>query len=71
MAQTLKINGTEKQFPDGEMPANISELLSRMDIDQATVVAEIDGTIIKRKNFSETDLTPGQTIELIRFVGGG
>ena len=71
MAQTLKINGNEKQFPDGEMPANISELLNRMNIDQATVVAEVDGTIIERKNFLGTTLTPGQTIELIRFVGGG
>jgi thiamine biosynthesis protein ThiS len=42
-----------------------------MDINQATVVAEIDGVIIERKNFTETEIGPDQSIELVRFVGGG
>ena len=42
-----------------------------MNIQAATVAAEIDGRIIERKNFADTNLQPGQSIELIRFVGGG
>jgi sulfur carrier protein len=67
---TLKINGETKQF-DGAMPATVSELLRHLGVDEATVVAEIDGAIIERKNFSATRLNDGQQIELIRFVGGG
>ena len=52
-------------------PATVSELLSHLKVDEATVVAEIDGKIIERKNFSATKLSDGQKIELIRFVGGG
>ena len=35
------------------------------------VVAEIDGAIVKRKDFAATKIKPGQSIELIRLVGGG
>lgn len=68
---TLKINGKEKEFSQDQMPANLGELLDSLKVDQATVVAEIDGNIIERKNFASTTLTSGQKIELIRFVGGG
>lgn len=66
----LKINGTVQTF-DGGLPANLAELLTALQIDAATVVAEIDGTIIERKEFAGTALTEGAAIELIRFVGGG
>ena len=68
--EVLKINGIEKQFPDG-IPKTLIELLKQLDIHQATVVAEINGKIIARQNFSQTQLSSGQRIELVRFVGGG
>jgi sulfur carrier protein len=49
----------------------LSELLAKLEIDAATVVAEIDGNIIERQNFAQTELKEGAAIELIRFVGGG
>ena len=68
--EVLKINGIEKQFPDG-IPKTLIELLKQLDIHQATVVAEINGKIIAREDFSQTQLSSGQRIELVRFVGGG
>ncbi len=67
---TLKINGEPRDFPDG-LPKTLSDLLDLLNINQATVVAEIDEQIIKRTEFSETPLASGQHIELVRFVGGG
>ena len=66
----LKINGVERQYPDG-LPASLAQLLEQLHINDATVVAEVDGTIIQRADFSSTVLKQGQAIELIRFVGGG
>ncbi len=66
----LQINGADRQFPAG-IPQTLSELLERLDINQATVVAEVDGKIIERKNFAQTQLSSGQAVELVRFVGGG
>jgi len=68
--ERLKINGSEKQFPSG-LPGTLAELLEQLSINQATIVAEIDGNIIERRNFAQTSLSNGQNIELIRFVGGG
>lgn len=68
--EVLKINGIEKQFPDG-LPKTLIELLKQLDIHQATVVAEINGKIIAREDFSQTQLSSGQKVELVRFVGGG
>ncbi len=68
--ETLKINGVQKQFSAG-LPQTLTELLKHLNINEATVVAEIGGEIIARQNFAQTELSTGQVIELIRFVGGG
>jgi sulfur carrier protein len=67
----LKINGKEKVFENDKMPATIAGLLQQLGVDSATVVAELDGRIIERKNFSNTPLRDGQNVELVRFVPGG
>ena len=71
MTLILKINGVDKEFADNRTPENLSDLLDGLGISQATVVAEIDGRIIDRKDFGRTPVQPGQAIELVRFVGGG
>ena len=68
--ETLKINGSDRQFADG-LPQTLTELLEQLGINQATVVAEINGKIVERRNFAQTQLSNGQTVELVRFVGGG
>ena len=67
---TLTINGELREFADG-LPGTIAELLDFLQISQPTIVAEVDGQIVKRNAFSNTPLSSGQSIELIKFVGGG
>jgi sulfur carrier protein len=67
----LRINGKENIFPEGKMPQTVADLLRQLGVDSTTVVAEIDGQIIERKNFAATTLSAGQNIELVRFVPGG
>ena len=71
MKQTLTINGKPQEFDPAAMPDTLAALLDHLQVDQAIVVAEIDGNIVRRTDFAETKLTEGQSIELIRFVGGG
>ncbi|MDD5459426.1 MAG: sulfur carrier protein ThiS [Phycisphaerae bacterium] len=68
--KTLKVNGKVKEFNDG-FPTTLTELLDKLKVDAATIVAEVDGNIIERKNFDSTALNENQDIELIRFVPGG
>lgn len=69
--EVLKINGVERQFPAGQLPSTIAELLEQLDVKDATAAAEVDGQIVERTKFAETKLSNGQRIELVRFVGGG
>ncbi len=68
--KVLKINGSKRGFSGG-IPGTVAELLEQLGIEASTVVAEIDGQIVERGQFSETQLSEGQAIELIRFVPGG
>jgi sulfur carrier protein len=67
----LKINGVEKEFPAGRLPATLAQILEHLGVEAATVVAEIDGQIIEREKFHQTKVQKGQSIELVRFVPGG
>jgi len=66
----LKINGKERDFA-GSLPATLSELLIKLKVDAATVVAEVEGEIIGREKFGSFSLKEEQNIELVRFVPGG
>ncbi len=67
---TLRVNGELREFPEG-IPATLADLLVQLNITGSAVVAELDGAIVKRDVFDTTALKAGQTVELIRFVGGG
>lgn len=63
----LTVNGREHQVPPGTLEA----LLLHLGIESKAVVAEVNGAIIAPEDFSGTPLHNGDSIELVRFVGGG
>ena len=64
----LTVNG--KAFSITE-DANILDLLSMRGIDSAVVIIEVNRTIIKKDAFGSHQLRAGDTVEILRFVGGG
>jgi len=69
--KSLRINGRRQQFAPQEMPATLSALLEKLQIEATTVVAEVDGRVVRPEEFARTEVRDGQTIELIKFMGGG
>lgn len=69
--KSLTVNGVERQFAPDVMPRTLSDLLDELDVAAATVVAEINGSIVAPEQFGATALEDGQRIELIKFMGGG
>ncbi len=69
--KSLKVNGVERQFAPDDMPGTLAALLSVLGVGSATVVAEVDGRIVRREEFDRTQLRDGQQIELIKLMGGG
>ncbi len=68
--QTLTVNGQEREFPHG-VPGSLEDLILQLKVTAAAVVAEVDGVVVHQDAFAQTELRDGQTVELIRFVGGG
>lgn len=66
----LFVNGKERIF-DGVGSQTLSDLLGVLNVDEATVVAEVEGVIIPREQFGEKKLADENKIELVRFVPGG
>ena len=51
--------------------ATIGSVLATLAVPQKTIVVQQNGDIVARAEFETTPLMEGDTIELIRFVGGG
>lgn len=68
---TLKINGEKKDFSCQNVPTSVLALVESLGLDPEKVVAELNGTIIKRTSWPEQELSNNDAIELVSFVGGG
>jgi thiamine biosynthesis protein ThiS len=62
------VNGEPRQVPG---PATIADLLRQLNLDPRTVVVELNRQIVRRLHLDETELSEGDSIELVHFVGGG
>ncbi|MDH3349166.1 MAG: sulfur carrier protein ThiS [Desulfobulbaceae bacterium] len=47
------------------------DLLTELNLEPGTVVAEINTKIIEQDQYEQEVLRDGDSVELIRFVGGG
>jgi thiazole synthase len=65
---TITLNG-EPFTTEG--PLTIADLLTRLDIDGARVAVERNVAIVKRDRYATTEISDGDRIEIVNFVGGG
>jgi sulfur carrier protein len=64
----ITVNGeTKEAAPD----TTVRQLLDQLHLDPGSVVAELNGEILDRLEFDSRVPQDGDTLELIRFVGGG
>lgn len=64
----LTINGERRTVEDG---ATVLSLLGTLELEKNATVVERNGEIVDRAVYAETVLTDGDTLEVVRFVGGG
>ncbi len=64
----ITLNGSEKTLKD---IASLSALLEDLSLDPKTVVVELNNEIIQPGSYAEQMLTENDSVEIIRFVGGG
>ncbi len=64
----LTVNGSQRELPEGSTGTLLLELLG---IPASTTVAEVNGNIVSRAEFTALPLSDGDSIELVTIVGGG
>ncbi len=64
----ITLNGQEKTLDD---TATLTELLRDLSLKPETVVIELNTEIIQPDAYNEQKLKEADSVEIIRFVGGG
>ena len=65
---TITVNGDTRTVPAG---LSINALLDHFEIKRATAIVEYNRDVLDRKLFDDTVVQDGDTLEIVRFVGGG
>jgi len=64
----VSVNGAKHTVP---AQLTILTLLQHLQIAPERVAVELNRQIIRQPNWAATEITPGATLEIVQFVGGG
>jgi sulfur carrier protein len=65
---SLQINGKRVEL---ERPTRLLAYLDQLGVNPRAVAVEHNGTIIERAGYDAVTLDQGDTVEIVRMVGGG
>ena len=64
----ITVNGETEEITEG---LTLLDFIIGLGLDPGVVVAELNRDIVARDNFAAVRLNPGDSLELLHFVGGG
>jgi thiamine biosynthesis protein ThiS len=64
----LQVNGKSVEL---ERPTALMAYLEKLGVDPRAVAVEHNGTILERAAYVSITLKEGDTVEIVRMVGGG
>ena len=67
----LQINGEERTFSDVALPFTLAALIEALGMKADRIAIELNRDIVPRDRWAETNLTEGDRLEVVHFVGGG
>jgi thiamine biosynthesis protein ThiS len=62
------VNGDLRQAPLG---ARVTDLVKQLELAPERLAIELNLSIVPRAKWAETELKPGDKLEIVHFVGGG
>ena len=65
---TLHVNGKRVEL---EEPTRLLDYIERLGVNPRAVAVEHNAVIIQRDDYAKTVLGDGDTVEIVRMVGGG
>jgi len=67
-AMRVRVNGDEREVPDG---LTVTGLVALLNVDAPRVAVERNRLVVKRADWPTTTLSDGDVLEVLTFVGGG
>lgn len=64
---TITVNGQERDMPEG---ANVATLLDDLGL-TGPLAVELNRRVCPRAQHTQTQLNPGDVVEIVTIVGGG
>lgn len=64
----ITLNGQKYNI---ESNITLEEMLINLNIEQKNIIAEVNGEVVTKDDFSNKIINENDNIELVRFVGGG
>ncbi|TNE86546.1 MAG: sulfur carrier protein ThiS [Deltaproteobacteria bacterium] len=62
------VNGEARDLPAG---TTVKALLAELGLDRDGIAVAVDRRVVPRSRHESTELAEGQSVEIIRAVGGG
>lgn len=62
----ITVNGEKMNFS-----GTVSKLLEVLEYNEKRVAVELNYNIVSKSKYGNTEISDGDTIEIVRFVGGG
>ena len=64
----VQVNGKERAVQSG---LSVHELVESFDLNPLLIVVELNWEILTRDQFKDVQVSEGDAVELVHFVGGG
>jgi sulfur carrier protein len=64
----VRLNGELREVPDG---VTVAGLLSHLGVKGPRVAVEVNETVVTKDRYQAHLIGPGDTVEIVAFVGGG
>jgi len=64
----VQVNGKERKVQSG---LSVHQLVESFDLDPELIVVELNREILSRDQFDDVQISEGDAVELVHFVGGG
>ncbi len=64
----IEVNGEERMVP---RRLTVTSLLEHLSLRPGMVVVERNGEILRREQYEQVEISAGDVLELVHFVGGG
>jgi sulfur carrier protein len=68
---TIQLNGKPRSFNDLASPTDLATLIENLGLKFDRIAVEHNGQIVRRAEWRLTQVSGGDRLEIVHFVGGG